>query len=142
MKVADCIREVIAELPPEARALVEERVRFELRPTPTAADLELGARPDDRGLFVGLRVRGDDEDPDGELYAEDCDEVASPPSDEPQGVVVLFTANIRPLNQDHVREVVLHELAHFLGSDEDEAAELGVGDLDEDGTVVQVEAVE
>lgn len=142
-ELREIMYEVLGELPPEVRRFVKSRVAFEARPKPTPADLERGAKPDDRGYFYGLRVRGDDEDDDADvLEADDDDDVAQSPEYRPGGLIVLFPGNVHPCSREALAEVLRHELAHFLGEDEDQAAELGLGDIDEDGTVVEVEDIE
>jgi len=134
--------EVLGELPPDVAAYVKSRVIFEARPRPTEQDLERGAAAADRGYFYGLRVRGDDEDADGDvLVAGDDDDVAEVAEYRPGGLIVLFT-DAEPRTREGYAEVLRHEIAHFLGEDEDSAAELGVGDIDEDGTVVEVEEID
>jgi Zn-dependent protease with chaperone function len=138
MKLREYIGEIVDELPEEAAELVRARIRWEIRPAPTAEDLERGCKKGDRGYFYGFRVKGEDEidlegEGEGEVFlADDDDDVAEVPEYRAGGVIALFTRNIGKLTRSSVRDVVLHELAHFLGEDEAGALELGLGD-DEDG---------
>lgn len=135
MKLREYIDEIVDELPPEAAELVRNRIRWEFRLRPSSEDLGRGAEPEDRGYFYGFRVRGEDEvdlegEGEGEVFlADDDDDIAEVPEYRPGGVIVLFTANIgKKLTRSAVRAVVMHELAHFLGEDEESALELGLGD--------------
>jgi Zn-dependent protease with chaperone function len=142
--VQSAVRATMDNLPDELAAYVEQRIRWELRPVPNGDDLELGAHLTDRGLFVGTPVRSAEDDEGGELYAAEGDDIAESQgapeyfaaegddiaevsSDEPGGVIVLFTSNIKPLDAEHVEAVILHELAHFLGETEEGVAEMGLG---------------
>jgi hypothetical protein len=142
VSILDAVMVVLSELPPNVRAYVDKRIRWEFMPRPTPAHLALGAAPGDQGLFVGFPVRGEDEDQGGELYdegdglghaqgepelrASDDDDTAELVSHEPGGTITLYTENIRPLDREGVRRAVLHELAHFFGEDEDGVFELGL----------------
>jgi hypothetical protein len=142
MSILDAVMVVLRELPPAVRGYVDKRIRWEFLPRPTAAHLELGAAPGDQGLFAGFPVRGDDDDQGGEMYdhgdgvghaqgepelrASDDDDTAELVTHEPGGTIYLYTENIRPLDREHLRRAVLHELAHFFGEDEDGVFELGL----------------
>jgi hypothetical protein len=144
MNMRAAIAETLRELPGDVQQLVCTSVRFVARKLPNAADLAHGAQPGDRGLFVGFPVRSEEDEEGGELYADDGadvasaqgapelfagegDDVAQVAQGRPGGTIVLFTRNITPLDQEHVSEVILHELAHFLGETEESAEELGLG---------------
>lgn len=145
MTVAAVIAATLAELPDEIEEIVRQSIRIEVRPAPIAWDLAHGAQRTDRGLFVGYPWRSEsDAEGDGELYAEDGDDVAQlEGGDElfaaegddvaevatykPGGVIVLFTSNIVPLDEVQITQVLLHELAHFLGEDEQSVDEMGLG---------------
>lgn len=74
-----------------------------------------GVVPDDaRGLFVGLQA--EPEDPDD----PDCEDF-----DRAEGVIFLVAANHDDAADLH--HTVTHEIAHALGYDEAEAAEMGLG---------------
>jgi hypothetical protein len=141
----EVIRQTVTGLPEPLRSLVASSIRFVIRKKPTAADLELGAKPDDRGIFIGLPVLEHDGDDAGELYAEEGEELGQHESaavlraDEgdlvaelepytPGGTIAIFTGNIRPFTEKELVDVVLHELAHFAGEDEEGALELGLSD--------------
>jgi len=146
--VNEVIARTVEELPEPLRALVKSSIKFVVRARPSAADIELGAEPTDQGFFVGFPVLGEDEDA-GDLYQEEGEDIATPESaavlraDEgdlvaevepytPGGTISIFTANIRPLNETTVTEVILHELAHFAGEDEEGVFALGLGDTEAD----------
>ncbi len=103
------IAHVLDGLPEELTALIEQRVRFVVRARPTPLELELGIGADWRGAFLGLPVTDD------------------PEADEARGTVLLYTDNCRSGTVDELEQVVLHELHHFLGADEDEVDAEGVG---------------
>ena len=150
--IADVIEQTIQGLPPTIREVVRATVRIQVRSKPNRGDLELGAQPTDRGLFVGFPIReeGDELGGGGELaevaaldgsgdqlgaqegaavlYAGEGGLLAEVEPYQPGGVIVLFTGNIRPLTAPAVIAVLLHELNHFFGDDEDGAFEMGVGD--------------
>jgi len=150
--VAQVIAKVVGDLPVELRRLVRSRVKFVVRKRPTAADIAAGAEPNDRGIFVGFPVLENDgeEDAGADLYAEDeaaaagvvlaetdspavlrADEgdlVAELEPYEPGGTIALFTDNIRPLSEENVVDVLLHEIAHFAGEDEEGAFEVGLAE--------------
>jgi len=143
MIVRKWIAEIVSELDGGAAELVQARIRWETRAKPTPADLALGAKPGDRGLFVGHPVRAEeDEDQGGELYVDDEGNVEAEGEAEyyvddagdveeagadPGGRIILFLDNIRPLTRENLEPVVMHEIAHFLGEDEDGVEELGFG---------------
>jgi predicted Zn-dependent protease with MMP-like domain len=132
LKLADVVREVLAEMPPEAKRFVADHVHIEVRDVPTDEDIARGADPDDRGYFYGRRLRGDGELEDvEEWYADEDDDVAEVPEAQPGGVVVLFLGNIRPLTRAAVTDVLLHELAHAFGEDEDDVVLLGLDDAED-----------
>lgn len=136
MKLSEIVDEVLAELPEEIRRLVRKCVRFQARPRPGPEDLERGCEPDWQGYFYGRPCKTEDElDEDGGevFYADEDDDVAEAEEYRPGGVIVLFTDNIRPRKVSVVREVLLHEIGHFLGEDEEDLGELGLGDFDEEG---------
>jgi hypothetical protein len=101
------MRRTLAELPEETRAALRF-VSFETRERPTAEDLGRGAKPDSRGYFYGWPA----------LLPEE-DSAALPDDEPPRGVIVLFTANISPLDELAVARLTLHELGHALGYDHD-----------------------
>lgn len=143
-EIAKVIGGVIGELPPEARALIRRSIRWHVRPRPSPGDLELGAKPTDRGLFVGQPVRSEEDDEGGEFYADEGDElaeaqglpgvyenegedVAEVDDARPGGAIAIYYANINPLTEATITEVVLHELGHFLGETEEGNEEMGLG---------------
>lgn len=142
MTVREALEHCLGELPAEIQGFIAERIRWEVRPAPTPADLELGAAPTDQGLFVGIPVRGDDEEEGGELYDEedgnahaegapeyyetaDGGGIAEVDTGRPGGRIILFTENIKPLDGEHIAAVVMHELAHFFGETEEGVFEMG-----------------
>jgi hypothetical protein len=144
MNMRAAIAETLRELPGDVQKLVCASVRFVVRRVPNEIDLGHGAKPEDRGLFIGFPVRSEEDEEGGELYAEEGADVASAQGapelyaedgvdvaevaqGPPGGTIVLFSANIRPLNQEQVTAVLLHEIAHFLGETEESAEELGLG---------------
>lgn len=145
MTINEIIERQVQSLPAPLRDVVRAAVRFQVRDRPNAADLDLGAEPGDRGLFVGFPVRAEGgEEGEGELYgnegddlatvdgvdelrADDGDLVAEVEPYQPGGVIVLFRANIRPFTEQAVIDVILHELAHFFGDDEHGVFEMGLG---------------
>lgn len=137
MMLAHVLRDVLGGLPPEVEQLVRARVRFFARPWPTPTDLERGAEADMAGYFYGHPVGAEDDDA-GELELEEGDDIAVAPAAAPGGEIVIFTRNIAPLTEDNVREVLLHEIAHFLGDSESDVLEAGLAD-DDDDQVVEVD---
>jgi len=112
--VGDVVRGALAELGPEASALA--RVRLCLRPEPSDEDLARGCDPEQLGAFWGIpRELGRP----GQL--------ALPDYADPEGEIVIFWANLRPLNAATMRHVLHHELMHALGYDEDEVEAMGLG---------------
>jgi hypothetical protein len=151
VSVLDAVKEALGNLQPAVRSYVDKRITWKVQPVPSAAHLEMGAKPTDRGLFVGTPVRSPEDEEGGELYevddqgdgiavaeaqgeteyyASEGDDIAEASSDEPHGTIYLFVENIRPLTKKEVADVVLHELAHFFGETEESAFMMGVGDGD------------
>jgi len=97
---------MLAELPADLRAELKG-VRVSVLPAPTPELLEEGCEPGEGGAYI---VRGEEEMP---LSDELVDE-------KPQRVIYLFANNIT--DADKVREVMLHELGHAAGMDEEEVA--------------------
>lgn len=123
---------IIRKLPREVRNLLAARVGWEVYPVPRPMDLERGR---DAGFtssspayFYG---RGIEEDPD-ELEEDDSGELAEP-VDDAGGVVVVFARNVRDVA--HLAEIVAHEVAHFMGADDDEIEEVE-GDPAEDPEII------
>lgn len=134
--LAHVLRDVLDELPPDVAQLVRARVRFFDRPWPTPTDLQRGAEPDMAGYFYGHPVTAPDADCD-ELELEEGEDIATAPEAVPGGEIVIFTRNIVPLTEDAVREVLTHEIAHFLGDTEEDVFEAGLAD-DDDEQIVEV----
>lgn len=106
MKARAVIARALAELPGELAELVGARVRIVVRAHPTPADRGLGIGADWRGAFVGVQYEGD---------AAACG-----------GAVFLYTDHIR--SEAELEEVLLHELDHFVGADEDDVEADGMGE--------------
>jgi len=100
------IARVLEGLPAELAALIRERVRFVERPRPSAKDLQLGIGAGWRGAFLGEQWTG--------------------PGSRARGTILLYTDHMR--DDDELVEVVLHELHHFLGADEDDVDAEGLGE--------------
>lgn len=114
MKIDVAINHVLGQLPDEIYDRLN-RIRFEHRPAPTAEDRERGATDEHRGYFYGLPV-------------ELVESTELPDEEPPRGVVVIFTSKITPLTVAGVARVLLHEIAHVLGHDEDTIVnEMGLG---------------
>jgi hypothetical protein len=133
------ISEVVAGLPASMRRLLRRRVRFVLLDAPGPRHRRLGARPGDRGLFVGWPVRADHEHQGGDLYVTEDGDVDAEGAPElvdagdglgvvrhqrPGGTIYLFGGNIP--DRATAVTVVLHELAHFFGDDEDDVFAAGL----------------
>jgi predicted Zn-dependent protease with MMP-like domain len=113
--VAELIEDVRATLPDSIRAELAG-VRVFVKGSPDAVDIRRGCDPRLEGYFFGTRG-GDDEEMGNAL----------PDPGPAQGEVVLFVNNFRELSRTHVRKVLLHELSHALGCDEDDMQCLGLG---------------
>ena len=103
------VARVVADLPPEVRARADELSVFFER-VPDESELELGVEPDTLGFF------------------DDAGEYTAVPR------MRLWLENIAGFAQetgasylDEVRITYLHELGHFLGWDEEEIDERGLG---------------
>jgi len=119
---------VVEDLDERTREFVKSRIVWQFRPRPTAEDIEKGIEKDFEGAFVGVKVPADeDDDGDVELFEEEGSDVLQAERPEPGGVIVLFWENIDPLDEDEVEQVVLHELGHFLGDEEHDLEEAGIG---------------
>ena len=110
------VREVLAALPEPLRQRAEP-LPVTCQPVPSAALVADGIEPDTLGLFVG---------PD---FGH---EVASVAPVAPQ--IFLFIDNLWDLAEsdpevfrEEVRTTVLHELGHYLGLDEDDLMDRGLG---------------
>lgn len=118
MTVGEIIARELDALPAGLRALLA-KVSIDVRERPNAVDLARGARPDQRGYFWGSAP--DRLEPGIAVSSELPDLVP------PEGEIVLFTANIVPLTEEHLRRVLLHEVGHAFGySEEDLVQELGL----------------
>lgn len=117
------VADVLAGLPAELGELVRDRVRIELRARPDREDLERGAGATWRGYFYGQQLEQlahvTEWEAAGELLA---------PVRKGGGVVRIFLANLR--GPDELVEVLLHELHHFVGADEDDVAAEGLGEFE------------
>ncbi len=102
MTVEEVALRVLASLPDEIR---EEAagVRVHVLPRPTEELLEWGVSLATPAAYVQM----------GEEPFFDGD-------DEQDRVIYLFTENIHPLNSRRIQALVMHELGHVLGMDEDE----------------------
>jgi len=119
---------VVKELDDETRSFVQSRIVWQFRPRPTAEDITKGIEEDFEGAFVGVKVPADEEDDaDVVLFEEEGSDVLQAERMEPGGVIVLFWENIDPFDDENVEEVVLHELGHFLGDEEHDLEEAGIG---------------
>jgi len=131
-EVTSALPAIIARLPRKVRALLAARVFWEVHPVPRPTDLERGRdagfTPQSPAYFWG---RGLDDDPDV-LEEDDTGELADP-VDDAGGVIVVFARNVRDVA--HLREIVEHEVAHFMGADEDEIEEVE-GDPSEEAEIV------
>ena len=115
MTIAELIEDVRVTLPASVRAELEG-VRVLVKGSPDAGDISRGCDPRLEGYFFGTRG-GEDEDVGNAL----------PDPGPAQGDVVIFVNNLRELSRAHVRKVLLHELSHALGCDEEDMALLGLG---------------
>lgn len=106
MNTRAVIKRTVDELPAELAELVRDRVRFIVRERPSRADRRLGIGADWRGAYVGVQHEGLDQ--------------------EGGGAVFLYTDHLR--DEDELEEVILHELDHFLGADEDDVVADGLGE--------------
>jgi hypothetical protein len=132
-EVAAALPRILRKLPREARELVAVRLRWEVYPVPRAVDLERGRdvegfNAQSPAYFWG---RGIEDDPDV-LEEDDTGELAEP-IDDAGGVVVLFARNIAGLAE--LETAVQHEVAHFMGADDDEIEEVD-GDVSEDPEII------
>lgn len=103
MTVRDAAQRVLDGLPEELREELRG-VRLCVLPRPSPELVEVhGVSENAPAHYVG-----DAEDPffDGD--------------DEQERAIYLFTDNIRPCSERHVRALVTHEVGHALGMDEDE----------------------
>jgi len=78
---------------------------------------ELEALPDDtKGVFIGEPMESEeDADGDGDMETVTL----------PSGIIVIVASNVK--DADEVVLVVLHEIGHALGMDEEEVKALGLG---------------
>lgn len=97
---------MLAALPEDLRAEVRGvKLRVLARPTPEL--VEEGCEPGEGGAYI---VRGEEEMPLGDDLIDE----------KPQRAIYLFADNIT--DTAHVRRVLLHELGHACGMDEEEVA--------------------
>lgn len=114
LKVDQAIARILVSLPDEVTSRLG-KIDFEHRPFPTAVDLERGATPDHHGYFWGKPH-------------ERVETTELPDEAEPEGVIVVFTGKLRPLTMSSLARVLLHEIAHVIGFDEDTIVEeMGLG---------------
>jgi predicted Zn-dependent protease with MMP-like domain len=108
---------VLSELPAELREKLEG-VEFSIKTSLDEVDLQRGARHHLRGYYWGA-----ERDEEGGLCPDMLERM---PGEEGPSAIVLFAQNIEPLTRDSVATVLVHELGHLLGFDEEELVE-GLG---------------
>lgn len=110
------VREVLQALPEPLRERAE-RLPVAYHPSPTPALVRDGIEPDTLGLFVGPPFAGE--------FATNAPVAAQ---------VFLFIDNLwdfadgdAEIFKEEVRTTLLHELGHYLGLDEDDLFDRGLG---------------
>lgn len=120
----------LARLPVDLGELLRRHVQIVIVPKPSPMDLQRGAAPDWRGLFLGVPLKASEEEP--EIWRArklpSGEEIAEPVQATPGGMIKIFVDNCR--DEGELAEVLLHEVAHFFGEDEDDVAESGLGVLE------------
>jgi predicted Zn-dependent protease with MMP-like domain len=102
MTVKDVATRFLARLPEELREELEG-VRVMVLAAPTAELLEAGVSETTPAAYL--------EDEEAPFFDGDDDQARA---------IYLFTDNIKPLSQKTVENLVLHEVGHALGLEEDE----------------------
>ena len=114
LKVDQAIARILASLPDDVTSRLG-KINFEHRPFPTAVDVERGATPDHHGYFWGQPI-------------EHVSTTELPDEADPEGVIVVFTGKLKPLTPGALARVLLHEIAHVIGYDEQTIVEeMGLG---------------
>jgi Zn-dependent protease with chaperone function len=112
MTVDQAIRSILSHLPPDVSEALEH-VDIDHRPYPTPADKALGVTDGHYGYYRGS--------------SRERVHTTELPADLPQGQIVIFTGNIKPLTQAGIARVLLHEIAHVIGYDEQQiTSEMGL----------------
>jgi predicted Zn-dependent protease with MMP-like domain len=111
MNIKDVIAEVLRQLPLEVKEKLAG-VTYHVAQSPSAELLELGIGVDEAGAYVQV---GDDDD---QLYDEE---------EAPERHIWLFAENIQPLTRARVIDVLIHEIGHACGLDEEALRALGLG---------------
>jgi len=101
------VLDMIAELPEAIRSELMS-VRVVVLEAPTALLLSEGVEPAEEGAYI---VRGEDPMPMGDGFTDDPQDRA----------IYLFARN---LTRERVRSVLLHEVAHACGLNEEEVSDL------------------
>ena len=114
MKIEQAIGRILSSLPQEVAAKLA-RIEIQHRAFPTAEDIARGATPDHYGYFYGCPI-------------EPVETTELPDEATPEGVIVIFTGKLRPLTPANLARVLLHEIAHVIGFDEQTITdEMGLG---------------
>lgn len=114
-EMAEVAEAALAELPPKARALIEN-VPIMITELPSKQDVQTGLDPRLLGLFAGSSY-------------PDTPSVGGPPQ---LTQILLFRKNLERVSADRdqlreeVRTTLLHETGHFFGMDEDDLADVGL----------------
>lgn len=108
----ELVRLVVAELRDDQRAELAG-VTLTVRNRPGRRDLRRGCDPRQWGYFVGVRPVDDEIGP------------VLPSGAGPVGEIVLFRRNY-PQTWETFRALLLHELAHVLGYDDDDLEDRGL----------------
>ena len=110
------VRDILAALPPPLRVRAE-KLPVSYPPCPTTELIRDGIEPDTLGLFIGPEFSGE--------FA-----IVAPVAAQ----VFLFINNLwhfadadPDIFQEEVRTTFLHELGHYLGLDEDDLFDRGLG---------------
>lgn len=107
LEARDAVAELLGELPRQVHDMLEH-VSCQVLDRPPSTE-----PPDTKAMFVGRQQLGAPEDGD------DDDEI------EPaHGTILLFSENLAGWVQAQM--AVMHEIAHALGLDENDVAELGL----------------
>ena len=114
MTTDQAIARILSSLPDDVTDRLDG-IQFEHRPFPTAEDIDRGATPDHHGYFYGTAI-------------ERVQTTELPDERQPEGVIVIFTGKLRPFTFGGLARVLLHEVAHVLGYDEDTIVnDMGLG---------------